>query len=243
MKVNSFSLFLPDNKYIMALLQYICMKKRCVCIFAHPDDEAFGPSGTIHLLTKDYDVYEICVTNGDAGENSHPDAGKGMDLGKQRQSELRASAKTLGIQKVFFLNYPDGELSNNKYHEIAADIRNIIDDIKPELILTNEHRGVSGHLDHIAVAMIASYLFKQLSYIKKIMFSCLRYDQRPKERDDYFIYFPEGLKDNQIDESYDVKPVLEIKRKAMSAHISQTHDMVGAIKNIRLTEYFYTWSK
>ncbi len=219
------------------------MKKRCVCIFAHPDDEAFGPSGTIHLLTKKYDVYEICVTNGDAGENTHPDANTVTDLGKQRQKEVQTSAKTLGIQKVYFLNYSDGELSNNKYLELVGDIQHILDDLRPELILTNEHRGVSGHIDHIVISMVSSYLYKKLSYIKKIMFYCLRFDQRPKEKDDYFIYFPEGLDNSRIDETIDATHILEIKKKAMRSHLTQTHDMEGALKNIRTQECFYIWSK
>ena len=40
--------------------------KTVVGVFAHPDDEALGPSGTIATLAKDYQVYLICVTSGEA---------------------------------------------------------------------------------------------------------------------------------------------------------------------------------
>ncbi|MBP9816108.1 PIG-L family deacetylase [Candidatus Woesebacteria bacterium] len=36
-----------------------------VAIFAHPDDEAFGPGGTLAKLSNEHDVYIICVTSGD----------------------------------------------------------------------------------------------------------------------------------------------------------------------------------
>ena len=39
-----------------------------VCIFAHPDDEAFGPAGSIAKFASERDVYIICVTNGDADD-------------------------------------------------------------------------------------------------------------------------------------------------------------------------------
>lgn len=48
------------------------MGKKIVCIFAHPDDEAFGPGGTIALLAKKNDVYILCATKGEAGQHHNP---------------------------------------------------------------------------------------------------------------------------------------------------------------------------
>ena len=39
---------------------------RIIGIFAHPDDEALGPSGTLATLAKENEVYLICVTSGEA---------------------------------------------------------------------------------------------------------------------------------------------------------------------------------
>lgn len=84
------------------------MKKTVVGIFAHPDDEALGPAGTIAKFAKEHDFYIICVTNGDA-------AGKTPEekeaIGEIRKEELRKSAKCLGVKEVQFLEYGDGELS------------------------------------------------------------------------------------------------------------------------------------
>src|SRR6266480_135313 len=92
-------------------------------VFAHPDDEAFGPGGTLAILAKTHPVYLICVTNGDAGKNSSK---KTQKLGEIRRDELLASAKIVGVKKVFFLNYKDGTLSNNVYHEIAEKVQKLI---------------------------------------------------------------------------------------------------------------------
>src|SRR3989344_3283405 len=116
--------------------------KKIVCIFAHPDDESFGPSGTIAKLSKENDVYIICATDGDAGENQN----KYKDLGKVRTEEARKSAKVLGVKKVFFLGHKDGTLSNSLYHLLAEKVQGILDDIRPDTLITFEPRGVSGHI-------------------------------------------------------------------------------------------------
>src|SRR3954469_17378891 len=96
--------------------------KPLVAVFAHPDDEVFGPGGTLATFAKERPVYIICVTNGDSGMNSlEGEAGK-RPLSEIRPEEMKASAQEIGVTDIFFLNYKDGSLSNNLYHEIADKI-------------------------------------------------------------------------------------------------------------------------
>jgi len=218
------------------------MKKVLVCVFAHPDDESFGPSGTIHKYTKTHDVYIICVTNGDAGENHVPVAGK--SLGEIRQGEIHSSARSLGVKKVFFLNYGDATLNNLQYHEIAAKVKEIIDDLRPETLLTFEPRGISGHLDHIAVSMITSYVFEQVSYAKTILYFC-HPEEYVKKPNNYFIYWPPGYTLGDIGKVVDVQDVKEIKRQAILKHKSQEQDLEKQIKLLdrRAKEHFLVITK
>lgn len=196
--------------------------KSIVGIFAHPDDEVFGPGGTLALFAKEgRDVYLICVTDGDAGMNS---SGKDGDLGEIRRDELRASATALGIKEVFFLGYKDGSLNNSLYHEVADKIKHILEKIDPEILLTMEPRGVSGHLDHIAVSMIASYVYEHTPSIKEIWYYALTKAFR-ENRPEYFIYFPPGYKESDIDKITDITAVWDQKVAAMRQHKTQTHDM------------------
>ena len=40
-----------------------------LCLFAHPDDEAFGSGGTLAgLVRKGHNITLVCATNGDVGE-------------------------------------------------------------------------------------------------------------------------------------------------------------------------------
>lgn len=204
-------------------------------IFAHPDDEAFGPSGTIATLAKENEVYLICVTNGDAAEG-HPNP----ELGNIRQEELRSSAKILGVKDVFFLNFLDGELSNNLYHDVAKEIQKILEEKKPELLITVEPRGVSGHIDHIFVSMVTSYVFEKLDFVKEIWYHAISTDHRALFGP-YFIYLPPGYPKEQIDKTVDVSAVWDQKMEAMQQHKSQIKDVNSVsrmVQQVPKEEYF-----
>lgn len=198
------------------------MRKTVVGIFAHPDDEAFGPGGTIALLAQKYDVYLICATRGESGQN-HSTKLDGH-IGEIREKELQESAKVLGVKNVYFLDFLDGTISNNLYHKIAKKIQSIIEPLQPEILLTYEYRGVSGHLDHIAVSMITNYLFHHQDSVKKLMMYCLD-TANTRQIQDYFIFFPPGYKHNEIDEVVDTSEVWETKVEAMKKHESQIKDI------------------
>jgi LmbE family N-acetylglucosaminyl deacetylase len=217
--------------------------KSVVCIFAHPDDEAFGPSGTIALLAKKHPVYIICVTNGDAGKNSSKAK---KELGIIRKEEVESSAKILGVKKVFFLGYKDGCLCNSIYHEMAEKIIKIVTDLKSDTLLTFEERGVSGHIDHVTVSMVTTYVFKKLDFIKKLLYYCLGEKHRELEGEDYFIYFPKGYKKHEIDEVYDTTLVWEQKVAAIKTHDSQKHDgesVLRIIEQLPKEEHFLVKTK
>ena len=214
-------------------------KKTAVCIFAHPDDEAFGPAGTIHKLTKKYDVYLLCATKGEIGKNS---SNRKKNLIEVRADELRKSAKILGIKKVYFLGFVDGTLSNSLYHKLASSIEKHLKSLKPEIILTSNPNGGSGHIDHIVVSMVSSYLFERLAFVKKIMYTAMLREATDKwKKQEYFVYRPDGIKRSEVDEIVDVSDVWDTKIAAMKAHASQKHDYERIIemrKDLPKEEYF-----
>lgn len=196
-------------------------KQTTVCLFAHPDDEAFGPGGTIAKLSDSQDVYIICATRGEAG-------GTQENLGEMRTQELQNSARILGVKEVVFLDYKDGELNNNLYHAISEDIKIHLDSIRPETLLTYEPRGVSGHIDHIVISMITNFLFEECEYIKKLMFFCHAEDHMNivnKYFPHYFIYHPPGYSNSEIDEKVDTSGFYDKHVAAIKCHISQEKDL------------------
>lgn len=220
------------------------MKKPVVvCVFAHPDDEAFGPAGTIHTFTKTHDVYILCATKGQAGQDSRSEVG--VRLTHKRASELRESAKILGVKKVYFLGFKDGTLSNNLYHKLAAKIQTHLEKLRPEIVITFEPQGVSGHIDHITVSMVATFVCNKLSFIKELWYYAIL-KERSDMRKDYFIYFPQGYDKSEIDKTVNTKDVWDLKVKAMMAHESQKHDAESILKdavNLPKEEYFLVKSQ
>jgi LmbE family N-acetylglucosaminyl deacetylase len=214
--------------------------KPVVAVFAHPDDEVFGPGGTLALFAKEgRDVYIITVTNGDAGMNSLSED-DGRSLGEIRTDELKASAKAIGVKDVFFLNYKDGTLSNNLYHDIADKVQAKIEELQPEIMVTFEPRGVSGHLDHIAVSMISTFVFEKVHFVKELWYYAMNEYARSFQGE-YFIHFPPGYKDEEISKVVNIEPVWEQKVTAMQQHKSQKHDIdriLGAFQKRRKEDYF-----
>jgi N-acetylglucosamine malate deacetylase 2 len=191
-----------------------------VCVFAHPDDEAFGPGASIAYFASKIPVRLICVTDGGFVTKTGK---KSLRLEQVRKKELQASANILGVKNIDFLGFNDGTLNNNSYPEVTQKIKEKLEKYHPDTVMTLESRGVSGHLDHIAVSMMTSYLYEKLSFIKNILYYCE--DVRLKKLvADYFVYFPPGYKREEVDLIIDVKHYLDKKVRAMKAHVSQKRD-------------------
>jgi len=220
------------------------MRKNFVCIFAHPDDEVFGPGGSIAMFAKTYNVYILCATRGEAGKKNGE-----QDLGKIRETELLRSARILGVKKVFFLDFKDGTLSNNLYHKLAEKIKAKLEELRPEIILTFEPLGISGHIDHITVSLVTAYVFELLPFVKKL----LRYCQTKKNikimkkiRKEYFIYRPDGYDLKDIGLVNDVSTTWKTKVRAMLEHKSQIHDIrwiLSFYEKLPRKEYFLVMKK
>jgi LmbE family N-acetylglucosaminyl deacetylase len=138
--------------------------RRLLAVLAHPDDESFGPGGTLALYARSgVDVHLICATNGEAGEVS-PEMLHGYDhVGQLRLEELRCAASVLGLADVHLLGYRDSGMpgSPDNLHpealaaaptdEVAAKITTLIRQIRPQVVLTFDPQGGYHHPDHIAV--------------------------------------------------------------------------------------------
>lgn len=127
--------------------------KRLLCVFAHPDDECYGPGGTIARCA--LDGGEVFITTFTAGEAGSIGVSKSLardELARRRRVELAAACEALGVVGHRILDAPDGGVAGVDptwaVGEILADIRRF----RPHVAITFHRRGVSGHPDHIAVA-------------------------------------------------------------------------------------------
>ena len=134
-----------------------------LAVLAHPDDELFHGGGMLaHLSGQGARITLACATRGEAGK-AHPSVGPVADLGALRSEELRTSCATLGIPEPVFLGFHDSArlarqrhddpraLANVDMLEVEAAIRQVIGQVKPQVVVTFDPHGGYYHPDHIAV--------------------------------------------------------------------------------------------
>lgn len=122
-----------------------------LCVFAHPDDEAFGCSATLaRYANQGIPVHLLCFTSGQHGERLEPLASP-QDVGALRTRELMASARVIGAKECQTLDYVDGRLGEVAVRELAAIVAGVIERVKASAVVTFGPLGVTRHPDHIAV--------------------------------------------------------------------------------------------
>lgn len=212
------------------------MKKVIFGIFAHPDDEAFGPAGTLLMETKaGTELHLITLTLGDAGMN--PD--NHQNLSEIREQEWHAGGALMGATSMHFLGFKDGHLSNQSMIEAGEQIVQLVKntvserkDIEIEF-MTIDLNGISGHIDHIVAARAAAWAFYTLKDrlpMSRIRFACLTRDTIPTSNI-HWLYMEAGHPAEEIDETIDARQYRDEIIKIMRCHHSQRSDGELHIKN------------
>lgn len=207
------------------------MKKIIFGIFAHPDDEAFGPAGTLLMETKaGTELHLITLTTGQAGTNldNHP------DLGAIREQEWRAAGSLLGATHMHSLGFMDGELNNIAMIQAAEKIDAIVtattnertDPIEIEF-MTIDTNGITGHIDHIVAARAACLVFYRRKAeddrFSRIRLACLPLHHLPAINTTW-LYMEAGHTDSEIDEAVDARHLREEIIAVMRTHHTQRTD-------------------
>jgi LmbE family N-acetylglucosaminyl deacetylase len=129
-------------------------------LLAHPDDETFGPGGTIaKYASEGADVRLATATRGQAGMVGDPPLTDREHLGDVRAEELLCAAKILGIGEVEFLGFMDGQLANTPRDLIVGKAVEQIRRFRPHVIIGFGPGGVSRHRDHVVMSEVAIEAF------------------------------------------------------------------------------------
>jgi LmbE family N-acetylglucosaminyl deacetylase len=213
------------------------MKKIIFGIFAHPDDEAFGPSGTLLMETRaGAELHLITLTSGDAGMN--PD--NHDDLSEVRLQEWHTAGELLGAHAMHYLGYKDGQLNNHSMLDASQRIMELVADVlrhEPEStmieFMTNDTNGISGHIDHIVAARAACYVFyackRHDARFTRIRLACVPQTYLPNVTIDW-LYMEPGRQAGEIGETVDARAFREEIIAIMRAHRTQRGDGERHIK-------------
>jgi LmbE family N-acetylglucosaminyl deacetylase len=120
-------------------------------VVAHPDDEAIGAGGLLAGLP---DAVVAHVTDG-APRDERYARSKGFqtreEYARARRREVASALSHVGItpERCRGLGYVDGEASLQLL-ELVFDVAELIDEVRPTIVLTHPYEG--GHSDHDATA-------------------------------------------------------------------------------------------
>ena len=121
-------------------------------VWAHPDDEAYCSAGLMALVRRHGGrVVVATATWGEQG-SAEPRLVPPARLAHVRRLELGASLAELGVREHRFLGFRDGTCSTVPFATGVARVRRLLDDIRPDTIVTFGPDGMTGHPDHRAVS-------------------------------------------------------------------------------------------
>ena len=216
------------------------MTPSLLAVFAHPDDEVFSGGTLAHYAAAGVEVTLVCATKGDAGKVTDPELkiSGPEELAALRADELKRSAAQLGIQNVIMLGYGDSgreertrtgdtkALMNVGLDEVEAKIRDVIQEVRPQVIVTFDPHGGYGHADHLAVHRATSAAFFSTGHLEsspRRLFFAVSSTETAKAIGearglDPLLY---GVSDDTVTVKLDVKAQGEKKQAALAAHRSQ----------------------
>lgn len=215
------------------------MKKIIFGIFAHPDDEAFGPSGTLLLETRaGAELHLITLTAGEHGTNPDNHA----DLGTVRLEEWRAAGKLIGATTMSHFGYIDGTLNNEVHIAITQRLEAMVRDVLATQtvpvdveFMSFDLNGITGHIDHIVAARSACLAFYRLKAaglpLSRIRLACLAHTHLSMPNTD-FVYMEPGRGTQEINETIDARSVIDDVYAIMRTHHTQRNDSEAHIARL-----------
>lgn len=193
-------------------------ERQVLVIFPHPDDEAFGVSGTIMKhINNGTPVTYACLTLGEMARNlGNPPFATRESLPKIRKAELEKATKIMGLTDLRLMGYRDKTLEFENDEELANMVFKLMEELNPSLIISF-YPNYSVHPDHEATARAVIRAVRRLPK-----------DKRPKLN---LVAFSNNHEAElgKADIIHDISDVWEKKVDVLKAHISQTAWMMDEL--------------
>ncbi len=199
-------------------------KQVVLAVGAHPDDIDIGSSGSIAKWIKEgAEAYYLVLTDGSKGfeDPKIPD----KELIKIRRAEQQKAADILGVKKVFFLDFVDGELENTPI--LRKEIVKIIRQVKPTTVMCfdptvvyDTERNFINHPDHRVAGQATLDSVFPFARNSRTFPELLKEGLKPHVVEELLLtsFF-------KINFYVDISQTIDLKMEAIACHTSQFKDM------------------
>lgn len=214
-------------------------------VWAHPDDDIYLSAGLMHLAARAGErVVDVTATRGEGGSMDEvrwpPET-----MAEVRTRELLRSLEILGVGEHRFLDGPvDIDMQTPLDGSGAAQVRDIMAEVRPDTVLTFGPDGMTGHEGHKSVSRWATDAFLDIAPSgSRLLYATYTPDwaDRWMERLAPFGIFLPGTPPltprEQLEVCFELPDdVCDLKQRAITAHESQVEALVEVFGD-RMTEW------
>ncbi|MEW6716537.1 MAG: PIG-L deacetylase family protein [Chloroflexota bacterium] len=200
------------------------IRPRLLAISAHPDDVEFTSGGSLaRWADEGWIIHLIVCTDGSKGSQSKED--DPQTLAAVRHAEQEEAARALGVRRLIWLGYPDGELAqaSGLLEQLTRHIRLL----RPNrLLVWDAWRPYQLHPDHRAAGLVA--MDAVLAARNPHFFpEQLAEGVKPYQMEEAYLYGSD-----QSDQVIDITATFERKMAAIGCHRSQVDNPCDLAKQM-----------
>ncbi len=186
-------------------------ERHVLVIFPHPDDEAFGVSGTISTyIEMGVPVTYACLTLGEMGRNlGNPPFANRETLPQIRKKELEKACASMGLTDLRMMGLRDKTIEFEDDEKMVKLVTDLMDELNPSLVISF-YPGLSVHPDHDATARAVIRAVRRIPVAARPVVHTIAFANNTAE----------VL--GQPDVMNDVSAVSSKKLATMNSHASQT---------------------
>lgn len=219
-----------------------------VFVHAHPDDEASQSAGSMaRAVAEGHRVVLVVATNGDHGD-SPDDLAEDETVLDRRRREAEASGAVIGTHRIAWLGYADsgmtgwaqndldGAFMRVDVEEAAQRLADLLREEAADVVVGYDWHGGYGHPDHVQVHRVVKRAAELAGTPRYLEGSMNRDEMRRGHEalvaagvepgwspdDPMDDGNPLGMPEAELHWACDVSDYLDVKRKALEAHASQS---------------------
>jgi LmbE family N-acetylglucosaminyl deacetylase len=181
---------------------------RTLFLFAHPDDESYGPAGTIAKTSLKNETLVVSLCDGSRPGNEQ--------VSYERKKSFKQACDLLGARSEIY-NFSDCLLS---LPETKSLVENIVNNFKPEIVYTHSIGDL--HKDHriVSQSCMVACRPKLNSTVKKLYFS-----EMPASSDWSFSQIVSKFEPNTY---VDVSNFIDLKKRVLNLYSTEIYEYPDA---------------